>query len=129
MAEERSAQVVLEVRGGAAATRDRVERFFLERGWSPRERAGGRVDYERGSLRRTIVLGALAGRRFFLTAQIEVRAREGGTDIRYRWGDGAGLALGGRLGRQRAARAHEETAAELRRELFVEGVLLHVHRD
>ncbi|MFC7375335.1 MULTISPECIES: hypothetical protein [unclassified Brachybacterium] len=119
-----SDQVVYVVRGDHDDTRESVESFFREHGWSPRERGPGRVDYERGSRRRTILLGALAGRRFFLTAQIEIRERDHTTDVRYRWGAGAGLALGGTVGRDRAARAHRETAAALEKHLEADGRLV-----
>ena len=35
-----------------------------EQGWHGKRRADGAVVYERGSLRRTLLLGALAGKRF-----------------------------------------------------------------
>ena len=55
-----AAQVVLVVRGDRDAAQAAVEEFFLGLGWRPRERGVGRTDYERGSRRRTILLGALA---------------------------------------------------------------------
>src|SRR5699024_1501724 len=62
------------VRGDAVRARELVEEFFVDRGWRARERGPGRVDYERGSRRRTRLLGALAGRRFHVTARIALRA-------------------------------------------------------
>ena len=118
--------VVLVVTGGPERTQQLLDAFFLGRGWGRRERGAGRVDYERGSRRRTILLGALAGRAFFLTAQIEIRARGRTTEIRYRWGAEAGAALGGRLGRDRAARAHRQTADALTAHLEVLGHLVQV---
>ncbi len=123
-----AAQVVLVVRGDRDAAQAAVEEFFLGRGWRPRERGVGRTDYERGSRRRTILLGALAGQRFLLTAQIELRERDGTTDVRYRWGVGAGLALGGTLGRRRADRVHEQTAMALEEHLEASGLLLRTRR-
>lgn len=114
------------VNGAPEETRELLDAFFCDRGWSRRERGGDRIDYERGSRRRTILLGALAGRAFFLTAQIEIRARGRTTEIRYRWGAEAGAALGGRLGRDRAARAHRQTADALTAHLEGLGHLVQV---
>lgn len=123
-----AAQVVLVVRGHRDAARAAVEEFFVGRGWRPRERDVGRIDYERGSRRRTVLLGALAGPRFFLTAQIELREADAATEVRYRWGVDAGLALGGTLGRRRADRVHEQTAAALEQHLQASGRLLRTRR-
>ncbi|WP_422115649.1 hypothetical protein [Brachybacterium sp. UNK5269] len=123
-----AAQLVLVVRGDREAARAAVEEFFVGHGWRPRERGVGRIDYERGRRRRTILLGALAGRRFFLTAQIELRETDAATDVRYRWGLGAGLALGGALGRRRADQVHAETAAALERHLEASGLLIRSRR-
>lgn len=123
-----AAQVVLVVRGDRDAARATVEEFFVGRGWRARERGPGRIDYERGSRRRTILLGALAGQQFLLTAQIELRETDGTTDVRYRWGVGAGLALGGTLGRRRADRVHGQTAAALEQHLEATGRLLGTRR-
>lgn len=128
MSRRRSEQVVFVVRGDQAAVRTILEDFFVGRGWTARVRADGRLEYERGSRRRTILLGALAGRRFFLTAQIEIREGARTTDIRYRWGADVGAALGGTLGRVRAAREHEQTAAALEKQLADAGRLVQVRR-
>src|SRR5699024_4992978 len=82
--------------------------------------------YEHGSRRRTILLGALAGRRFFLTAVTEVREGDHAAEIHYRWGPAAGLALGGTIGRSRAERVHTQLAAELEAQLERSGHLLQV---
>lgn len=129
MTADRACQVVLVVRGDRQAAQTSVEEFFAGQGWSRRERGAGRFDFERGSRRRTILLGALAGRQFFLTAQIELRESDHTTDIRYRWGAGAGLALGGSLGRDRADRVHEETAAALEKHLEADGRLVRARRN
>ncbi|MGO2586396.1 MAG: hypothetical protein ACTH9F_13730, partial [Brachybacterium tyrofermentans] len=71
---------VLVVDCGSAQTQELLDVFFRGRGWGRRERGEGRIDYERGSRRRTILLGALAGRAFFLTAQIEIRGLERTTE-------------------------------------------------
>jgi hypothetical protein len=123
-----AAQVVLVMRGDRDAARATVEEFFAGRGWRARERGPDRIDYEQGSRRRTILLGALAGQQFFLTAQIELRETGGTTDVHYRWGVGAGLALGGTLGRRRADRVHEQTAAALEQHLEATGRLLRTRR-
>src|SRR5690625_465236 len=80
------------------------------------------------SRRRTILLGALAGRRFFLTAVTEVREGDHAAEIHYRWGPAAGLALGGTIGRSRAERVHTQLAAELEAQLERSGHLLQVRR-
>ncbi|WP_114854278.1 hypothetical protein [Brachybacterium sp. YJGR34] len=116
--------VVFTLRGEAATARLAVGEFFEDRGWRVRERGEGRVDFESGSRRRTILLGAPAGRRFLLTAQISLRELGDRTEVRYRWGESAGQELGGRLGRTRARRAHRETAAALEQVLHDDGMLL-----
>lgn len=116
------------VSSGPAETQELLDAFFHDRGWARRERGEGRVDYERGSRRRTILLGALAGEAFFLTAPMELRERESTTEVRYRWGAGAGAALGGSLGRRRAARAHQQTADALEAHLERLGLLVQVNR-
>lgn len=128
MTQSRPAPVELVVRGDRAGTQETVEEFFLGRGWSRRERGVGRLDYERGSRRRTVFLGALAGKALFLTARIEIRAGEHTTVLRYRGDAGAGPALGGILGQHRAARAHQETAAALVGRFESEGRLVQVRR-
>lgn len=129
MSTRRSEQVVFVVRGSQATARTLLEEFFVGRGWTPRVRPDGRLEYERGSLRRTILLGGLAGRRFFLTAQIEIREGNRTVDIRYRWGADVGAVLGGILGRDRAARAHEQTAAALEKQLADAGQLVDVRQS
>ena len=124
----RPASVVCVVRGGAQEARALVEEFFTSRGWTPRAQVDGTIAYEHGSRRRTILLGALAGRRFFLTAVTEVREGDHATEIHYRWGPGAGLALGGTIGRSRAERVHAQLAAELEAQLERSGHLLQVRR-
>src|SRR5699024_1236093 len=113
------------------------EEFFVDRGWRARERGTGRVDYERGSRRRNLLLGALSGRRFHVTARIALRAgrtsttRDGtvparGTEttcVHYGGGAEDGRALGGALGRSRAARVHRETSAALEQHLASGGHL------
>lgn len=120
---------VLTVRGEGRAVRRVISRFFTSRGWSEHRRGPDRIEYRTGHRGATILLGGLAGRRFHLTAPIELhRGRlEGRTviEIHYRWGDQVGRALGGAIGRARAARVHAETAAELERELATQGLLLH----
>lgn len=129
--------VELVVRGDSARARALLEEFFVGRGWRPRERGEGRVDYERGSRRRTLLLGGLAGSRFHLTARLEVPAGEraagttgdeGTTTIHYRWGADDGRTLGGTLGRARAIRIHTETAAALEEHLAAGGHLVRVRR-
>lgn len=73
------------VSGGRTEAQELLDAFFHDRGWARRERGEGRIDYECGSRRRTILLGALAGEGFFLTAPVELREREPGTEVRYRW--------------------------------------------
>lgn len=84
---------------------------------------------ERGSLRRTVLLGALAGRSFHLTSTITMRRLRGGgavgrsgTELVYRWGPNAGLILGGVLGRGRAVREHEQAVALIEQRLTAEGL-------
>lgn len=125
---ERAPSVRYRVRGGPEQARAAVEEFFTSRGWRPRMQADGTIAYERGSRRRTVLLGALAGKRFLLTAVTDVRESNHATTIHYRWGPCAGRALGGMLGRQRADRVHTETAAALEHQLADEGRLLQVDR-
>ncbi|MFC5296019.1 MAG: hypothetical protein ACTIMA_07215 [Brachybacterium tyrofermentans] len=120
--------MVFVVSGGRTEAQELLDAFFHDRGWARRERGEGRIDYECGSRRRTILLGALAGEGFFLTAPVELREREPGTEVRYRWGEGAGAALGGSLGRRRAARAHQQTADALEAHLEHLGLLVQVRR-
>ena len=116
------------VRGRADRARAVVEEFFTSRGWRPRTQVDGTIAYERGSRRRTILLGALAGKKFFLTAVTDVRDDHGTAVIRYRWGPRAGLALGGTIGRDRADRVHTQMAADLETHLQREGLLLKASR-
>src|SRR5699024_12483388 len=105
-----AAGVVLTVGGALPAVRALVGRFFVERGWQVHERGPALLVAETGSRRRTVLLGALAGRRFHLTAPLELHEVPGGSEVRYRWGAGAGRALGGSLGRARATRSRARTA-------------------
>ena len=123
-----AAGVVLSVGGALPAVRALVGRFFVERGWQVRERGPALLVAETGSRRRTVLLGALAGRRFHLTAPLELHEVPGGVEVRYRWGAGAGRALGGSLGRARATRSHERTAAALAEALGADGRGVQVRR-
>ncbi|MGP9681563.1 hypothetical protein [Brachybacterium sp. AOP3-A1-3] len=127
-ASARTTATVLVVNCGPDAAREVLDAFFRDRGWGRRERGEGRIDYERGSRRRTILLGALAGKALFLTAQIEIRAGGRTTEIRYRWGAAAGAALGGSLGRARAERAHQQTVIALEAHLEHLGMLVRAGR-
>ncbi|ASK65460.1 hypothetical protein CFK39_06010 [Brachybacterium avium] len=124
----------LTVVGGRRTIDPLVARFFAERGWSAHERGSGRFIVETGSLRRTVLLGAFAGSRFRLTALIELleplqppRGADAPetVEVRYRWGAGAGRALGGSIGRARAARRHRETSLALERYLGAAGHSVH----
>lgn len=123
MNQARGEQLILTLRGDAATARALLEDVFTARGWTLAREDGPRIDYERGSRGRTILLGALAGGAFHLTAQLEVREGDHATDVVYRWGPGAGLVLGGTLGRQRAERVHRETAGALQRRAEEDGLL------
>lgn len=125
---ERGEQLLMVMRGDEQAARADVAAFFEARGWVPRVREDGSIAYERGSRGRTVLLGALAGRRFFLTGIIETREDAHTTDVIYRWGPSEGLALGGTMGRQRAGRAHAETADALQKHLESTGRLLRTSR-
>ncbi|ATG50979.1 hypothetical protein CFK38_05100 [Brachybacterium vulturis] len=107
----------LTVAGDLPAVRALVAEFFTDRGWTVHERGPGRLEVETGSLRRTVLLGAFAGSRFHLTAALELREVPGAVEVHHRWGSGAGRALGGAVGRARAARRHREVAAALERQL------------
>lgn len=125
---ERGEQLLMVMRGDEQAARADVAAFFEARGWVPRVREDGSIAYERGSRGRTVLLGALAGGRFFLTGIIETREDAHTTDVIYRWGPSEGLALGGTMGRQRAGRAHAETADALQKHLESTGRLLRTSR-
>ncbi|MCT1653066.1 hypothetical protein [Brachybacterium muris] len=125
---ERQEKLLMVLRGDAQAARRDVAAFFDVRGWVPRVRDDGSVAYEFGNRGRTVLLGALAGKQFFLTGIVELREDTHTTDVVYRWGPGAGLALGGTLGRRRADRVHEETAAALQQHLEGTGRLLRTRR-
>lgn len=127
-----------------------VDAVLRERGWRGERRADGAVVYERGSLRATILLGALAGAVMHLTLVVHVRS-DGGTGedaqgedqgqsqaqgragARRRSGERCtvvlepgrrpGRALGGVLGARRAEQVHAETAAALEAELRSRGML------
>ena len=120
--------VALTVRGDLRSVRATLDRFFLSHGWSIHERGPGRFDIERGSRRRSVLLGAFAGRRFHLSAPIELREGPGVTEIRVRWGESAGRALGGTSGRARAARVHLETATALEQQFATDGRLVETRR-
>ncbi|MGP9538410.1 hypothetical protein ACT3SP_10370 [Brachybacterium sp. AOP43-C2-M15] len=128
MTERRPGGAVLTMRGDLPVARNLLEEFFAARGWRGRVHGPDRVDYEIGSRRRTVLLGGLAGRGFHLTAPIELREIGGVVEIRYRWGESAGRALGGIAGRSRAARVHAETAAALEQRLETDGRLLRARR-
>ena len=128
MARQFPVGAVLTVRGDLRSLRTDLDQFFLSRGWSAQERGPGRIDFERGSRRRSVFLGAFAGQKFHLTAPIELRQSAGSTEIRYLWGESAGRALGGTSGRARASRVHLELVAELEQQLRAAGQLVAVRR-
>ncbi|WP_394216483.1 hypothetical protein [Brachybacterium vulturis] len=108
---------VLIIAGDLPAVRGLIAEFFTDRGWTVHERGPGRLDVETGSLRRTVLLGAFAGSRFHLTASLTLREVPGAVEVHHRWGPGAGRALGGAMGRARAAHRHREASAALERHL------------
>lgn len=112
---------VLTVSGDVRTVAGLVTQFFTAQGWTVHERGPGRFEVETGSLRRTLLLGAFAGSRFRLTAPLELRELPGAVEVHYRWGTGAGRALGGASGRARAARRHLETSTALERHLGADG--------
>lgn len=121
--------VRLTVRGEQAAIRARVEHFFLRRGWRLRERPDATIGLERGSVRRTILLGALARDQFYVTAACDVRAGDHRTaEVHYRFGPGTGVALGGTLGRRRALALHEQIRSDLEAEFARSGDLVRAAR-
>lgn len=122
-------RALLVVRGDVDEVRARIAALVAERGWRVTDAPGEELLLERGSRGRTIVLGSLAGRAFYLSARIGTRAGEGGTLVEHRWGAGAGLVLGGTLGRARAARAHAELSQELEAALREQGLLVRVRRE
>lgn len=103
--------MLLVVRGEAGAVREEVAALLREQGWRVQDPGPGEdLVIERGSRGRTIVLGSLAGSAFYLSGRVGVREGDGGAIVEHRWGPGAGLVLGGTLGRARAGRAHAELA-------------------
>lgn len=127
------AGTVLTVRGDVRAVRARLGEFFAAHGWEVHEGGHGRVEIERGSRRRTVLLGAFAGRGFHLHAAVELCEAGGAvgervTEIHYLWGADAGRALGGTAGRACAARVHSDTAVALEQELEADGRLLRARR-
>ena len=104
---------VLTVDGDLPAVGGLVMSFFTAQGWTVHQRGPDRLEVEIGSRRRTLLLGSFAGSRFHLTAPLELRQLPGAVEVHYRWGAGAGRALGGAVGRARAARRHLETSAAL----------------
>lgn len=99
-----------------------------EQGWRGKRRADGAVVYERGSLRRTLLLGALAGKRFHVrlvvhALSVKNRAAGAGSVVELRVGEHVGWALGGMLGIQHARVAADEAVADLEREFSQRGVL------
>ncbi|MBB5830315.1 hypothetical protein [Brachybacterium aquaticum] len=123
---------VLRVRGPLEAVQSETASFFVERGWRVAEDSPGHLVLERGSRRRTVLLGALAGSGFHLSAPLTFVAERDAqgavagqvTVIGYRWGRTAGRALGGTVGRSRAARAHARTAAALAARFAADGRLV-----
>lgn len=122
-------RALLVVRGDVDEVRARIAALVAERGWRVTDATGEELLLERGSRGRTIVLGSLAGRAFYLSARMGTRAGEGGTLVEHRWGAGAGLVLGGTLGRARAARAHAELSQALEAALREQGLLVRVRRE
>lgn len=120
---DRGGGVRLLVRGDRETVRALLEEFFTGQGWRVRAQGPGRLDVETGSLPRTILLGALAGRRSHLRARLELEEAPGGTRVRYRWGATVGRALGGAVGWARASRRHAETAEALTEQLRERGIL------
>jgi hypothetical protein len=121
---DRAGGVLLTVRGDRAATGALLAEFFEHQGWRVQETSPARLDVETGSLGRTALLGAFAGRRFHLRARLELSEAPGGTRIRYRWGASVGRALGGAVGWARAGRLHAETAEALVARLRADGFLI-----
>ena len=119
---------ILVVGAGLDAPGELVEEFFVGRGWRARPRGPGRIDFESGSRRRTILLGALARDGFHVLAPLAGRGGGGAPLSAYGGGAPAGGARGARRGRARALRVHQETADALQRELQATGQLRHVRR-
>ena len=101
------------VAGDLRAVRALVAEFFTARGWRVHDRDRERFEVEIGSVRRSVLMGAFAGSRFRLSATISLREALGEVEVRYVWGAGAGVHLGGIVGRSRATRAHRATSAAL----------------
>lgn len=126
---DRGGGVRLIVRGDLEETRALLAEFFTAQGWRVHETTPARLDVETGSLRRTVLLGALAGSRFHLRARLELAEVPGGTRIRHLWGATVGRALGGVAGWARASRRHAETAELLTALLRERGILLEAAPD
>ena len=116
-----AARFVLTCDTGSA--RALVDAVLRERGWRSERRADGALVYERGSLRATILLGALAGAAMHLTLVVHVRSDGERCTVVLEPGRRPGRALGGVLGARRAEQVHAETAAALEAELRSRGVL------
>lgn len=127
MSAERTGRVELSVRADPGTVRTLLEEFFTARGWRVAEQAGapdpGLLEVETGSLRRTVLLGALAGRGAHLRARLELAEEPGGTRVVVRRSERAGRALGGLVGAARARRLHTETAEALTAHLREQGLL------
>lgn len=126
MSAERGGGMRYAVRGDLTATGALLAEFFAGRGWRVEQDVPSRLEVETGSIGRTLLLGAFAGRRFHLRARLELTETPGGTRIRYRWGASVGHALGGAVGSARAGRRHVETAEALAERLRADGILLEV---
>lgn len=116
---------VLTLRAAREEARGLVDAAMREAGWVGAATPDGDRLYTRGSKPRTVLLGALAGRAFYLeVVSSAVERGPGITEVDYRWGEHHGLLLGGTLGRRAAEREHERTLAAVRRHLEDTGALL-----